>query len=73
LEKSVANEKNVEQIQQKHHNCRSSTEDSIPPLWIRCLGRIWVALWMVWTAAYMVDALYSARLSANPGHVSIYW
>jgi len=38
-------------------------EDPIPALWIRCVGSIWLALWMMWTAAYMVDGLYAARLA----------
>lgn len=50
----------------KYHG---AAEDSIPPLWIRCVGFIWVALWMVWSGAYIVDALYAARLAANFGRV----
>jgi hypothetical protein len=47
---------------EKDHTSNDSKSSSIPPLWIRCVGSIWVALWMVWTAAYMADVIYSARL-----------
>jgi hypothetical protein len=73
---STADTKHIEQSPAKHHNDNFAintrkplAEEPIPPLWIRCVGSIWVALWMLWTAAYMVDALYSARLSANSGQL----
>jgi hypothetical protein len=67
--KTIATEgcKNTGQATEEQHNDKSLAEDLIPPLWIRCVGSIWVALWMLWTAAYMADALNFARLSANPG------
>ena len=49
--------------QQKHHNGNKSLpEEPIPPAWVRCVGFIWVTLWMVWTAAYTVDILLSGYL-----------
>jgi hypothetical protein len=45
-----------------NQNGKPLVEEPIPPLWIRCVGSIWVAVWMLWTAAFMADALLSARL-----------
>ncbi|KIM39284.1 hypothetical protein M413DRAFT_19814 [Hebeloma cylindrosporum] len=30
---------------------------SEPPIWIRCVGYVWVFLWLVWSLAFMIDPM----------------
>jgi hypothetical protein len=55
----------VERAQGKYHNDKPLGGESIPPLWIRCVGSIWLTLWILWTAAYLADA----SLSTHPGQI----
>jgi len=59
--------KPAHQKQRIGNNGRGFAEESIPPVWVRCIGFIWLMCWMVWTAAYMLDALLLAHmLSSKP-------
>ena len=37
-----------------------------PPLWIRCIGHIWVAIWFTWSAAYFVDPMCAMDMFSDP-------
>ncbi len=39
--------------------------ENLPPMWIRCVGFAWFALWSIWTAAFMMDPLCPAAMT-NP-------
>ncbi len=41
-------------------------DESDPPLWIRCIGHIWVAIWFTWTAAYFVNPMCAMDMFSNP-------
>jgi len=42
----------------KSERSRSGSEGkSEPPIWLRCVGYIWVFLWFVWSLAFMIDPM----------------
>lgn len=41
-------------------------EEPIPPIWIRCVGLIWLVYWMAWTAPYIVDPLCAVGVFRDP-------
>lgn len=44
---------------------RHITED-LPPIWIRCVGFAWFALWAVWTVPYMMDPICVMEMASKP-------
>jgi len=48
---------------QKSERWRTGPEaKSRPPIWLRCVGYIWVFLWFVWSLAFMIDPLVSTGM-----------
>ena len=41
-------------------------DESDPPLWIRSIGHIWVAIWFTWTAAYFIDPMCAKDMFSDP-------
>jgi len=37
----------------------SYRSENLPPMWTRCVGFTWFALWSIWTGAFMMDAMCS--------------
>ena len=54
---SAADELDVGRKSQVDAKKRRGCEEPIPPLWIRCVGFIWLAYWIALTAPYIVDPL----------------
>jgi len=44
----------------------NKSEEPIPPVWIRCVGFIWLIFWMAWTAPYVVDPLCVVGVFRDP-------
>jgi len=44
---------------------KKSNGQKLPPLWIRCVGYIWVTMWMVWTGAYPAEAYHLGLYSQH--------
>jgi hypothetical protein len=42
------------------------SEEPIPPVWIRCVGFIWLIFWMAWTAPYVADPLCVVGVFRDP-------
>jgi hypothetical protein len=42
------------------------SEEPIPPVWIRCIGFIWLIFWMAWTAPHVVDPLCVVDVFRDP-------
>ena len=40
--------------------------EGAPPLWIRCVGYLWVASWFVWSLAFMIDPMTSTNIFVDP-------
>ena len=51
---------------QKQINGNKRSEAPIPPVWIRCVGFIWLTFWMAWTAPYIVDPLCAVGVFIDP-------
>src|SRR5258705_5243553 len=49
----------------KSHGYRK-IEEPIPPLWIRCVGFIWLAFWIALTAPYIVNPLCVVGVFSDP-------
>ena len=47
--------------------------ESDPPLLIRCIGYIWVAIWFTWTAAYFVDPMCAMDMFSDPRLTRTRW
>jgi len=41
-------------------------DESDAPLWIRCIGHIWVAIWFTWTAAYFINPMCAMDMFSDP-------
>jgi hypothetical protein len=50
----------------KRRNGYSKSEEPIPPLWIRCVGFIWLTFWMAWTAPHIIDPLCAVGVFTDP-------
>ena len=37
--------------------------ENLPPMWTRCVGFAWFALWSIWTVAFMMDPICSAAMT----------
>ena len=63
---------NARTTTQQEHYTGDTSNKSDKSLLVRCVGLIWVTLWMVWTAAYMVDVmLYGHLLPAKHMQISM--
>jgi hypothetical protein len=41
----------------------SYQSENLPPMWTRCVGFTWFALWSIWTVAFMMDAMCSTVMT----------
>ena len=37
-----------------------------PPMWVRCVGYIWVFLWFVWTLPFFIDPMVPLGIFVDP-------
>lgn len=63
---AAPSETQVDGVQRERRNVYKESEEPIPPLWIRCMGFIWVIFWMAWTAPYIVDPLCAVGVFRDP-------
>ena len=50
---------------------RGSEAKSVPPIWLRCLGYVWVILWFVWSLPFIVDPMVSTGMFVDDFHILV--
>ena len=47
---------------------QSRSGPEVPPIWLRCVGYVWVILWFAWSSTFMIDPMVSSGIFVDDFH-----